>query len=121
MTLLFLISCKKETIIDNEIKSIPINIVEFQNIDTTFEGGKIIGLKLYRTNQDYTEIAFYKSGKKKSIHRILNSQCHGNYFDWFEDGKIKWERSYINGNIVGYNNEYDEKGKITFESPNIKK
>jgi len=121
MSILFLISCKKETIIEREIKSIPINIVEFQNIDTTFESGKIIGLKLHRTNQEYIEIVFYKSGKKKSIHRILNGQCHGNYFDWFENGQVKWKRSYINGNIVGFNNEYDEKGRLkqsSTEKPN---
>lgn len=111
-TALLLISCKKDTVIDREIKSIPINIVEFQKIDTTFQDRKIVGLKLYRTDKDYTELAFYKSGKKKSIHRILNSQCHGNFFDWFEDGKIKWKRSYIKGNIIGENNVYNEKGML---------
>lgn len=116
ITTLLLISCKKETIIDREIKSIPINIVEFQKIDTIFQGQKIIGLKLHQTDKNYTEIAFYESGKKKSIHRIFNGQCHGNFFDWFENGKIKWKRSYINGNIIGDNNEYDEKGNLKLSS-----
>lgn len=116
ITILFLISCKKDTVIDREIKSIPINIVEFQKIDTTFQSGKIVGLKLTRTNKDYTKIEFYGSGKKKSIHRIFDGQCHGDYFDWFENGKIKWKRSYINGNIIGYNNEYDEKGRLILSS-----
>lgn len=115
------LSCQKESVIDSELNSIPIDVSSFIKIDTTFLNGKISRLRLYKDDSDYTDIQFYQSDKKKSIHRVFNHQCHGKYLDWFENGKVKWEREYNNGNQIGLSKEFDEKGRLKQVNDNNKK
>lgn len=103
-----------------ELESIPIKVTDFTHVDTTFVNQNITGLKLYQDNSNYTNIEFYESGKKKFVHPVSDGQCHGKYVDWFEDGKIKWERSYVKGNQIGLSKHYNEKGLVTQIDDNSK-
>ena len=106
------VSCKKASVIDSELESMQVEMSTFKKIDTTYSNKKITGLKLFEDNSNYTNVEFYESGKKKFIHRVSNGQCHGKYIDWFENGKVQWERSYVNGNQIALSKHYDEKGRL---------
>lgn len=110
---IFFSSCKEKTVIENELDSLKINLKNFIAIDTIFyKSKKVKSLRLYKEKSEYVNVNFYESGKKKSIGSVKDSQCHKEYIDWYENGKIKWLRQYDLGNQIGKNIEYLENGNL---------
>ena len=122
LTSLLLCSCKKKTIIENELDSLEISVKNFNSVDTAFyENKKIKSLRFYKIKNEYTDVFFYESGKKKSIGQTKNSQCNNKYIDWYENGKLKWTREYDNGNQIGKSIEYQQNGNLKQTNDNDKK
>lgn len=106
-------SCKEKTIIENELDLLGINSKIYNNIDTIFyKSKKVKSLRFYKDIEEYVNVNFYESGKKKSIGNVKKGQCHNEYIDWYENGKQKWVRNYNLGNQIGKNTEYFENGNI---------
>ena len=113
LSFLIFSSCKKKTIIENELDSIEISAKDFNSVDTTFyENKKIKSLRFYKAKTEYVNVNFYESGKKKSIGPVKNSQCHNKYIDWYENGKQKWVRKYNLGFQIGKSVMFRENGSL---------
>ena len=122
LTCLLLCSCKKKSVIENELDSLKISAKNFSSVDTTFyENKKIKSLRFYKVKTEYTDVFFYESGKKKSIGQAKNNQCHNEYIDWYENGKQKWIRQYNLGNQIGKSIMFRENGNLEKEFDNDKK
>lgn len=114
-------SCKEKTTIENELDLLGINSKNYNNIDTIFyKSKKVKSLRFYKEIEEYVDINFYESGKKKSIGNVKNGQCHNEYIDWYENGKQKWVRNYNLGNQIGKNIEYLENGNLKQQFDNEK-
>jgi antitoxin component YwqK of YwqJK toxin-antitoxin module len=111
--LILFYSCSKKSTIETGLEELGINHKEFNSTDTTFyKNKKIQSLRFFKKKTEYTEVFFYESGKKKSIYRVKENQCDGKYIDWFENGKEKWVRQYINGNQIGTSVTFRENGSL---------
>ncbi|WNM18060.1 toxin-antitoxin system YwqK family antitoxin [Flavobacterium capsici] len=107
-----IISCKEKSVIETELESIEVHPENFSKIDTTFYENKTIKSLKFINGNDYVNVQFYKSGKKEFIHPVKNRQCHNKYFDWYENGTIKWEREYNLGNQIGKSISYRSDGTL---------
>lgn len=106
-----LFACHKKSVIESELNDLGVNIKDFTRIDTTFyKNDKIKKLRFEKSKNEDIRIKFYPSGKKKSFVTIKNSQVHGELIDWYENGKIKWQRYYEYGNSIKKSTTYDENG-----------
>jgi antitoxin component YwqK of YwqJK toxin-antitoxin module len=118
-TLSLISSCKNKTVIENELDSLGVKTENYNEIDTTFyENKKIKSLRFYKAKDEYVDINFYDSGKRKSIGNVKDNQCHNEYIDWYENGKQKWIRNYNLGNQIGKNKSYFENGNLKQEYDN---
>jgi antitoxin component YwqK of YwqJK toxin-antitoxin module len=119
---LFLFSCTKKTIIENELNSLNISAKNFNSVDTTFyKNEKIKSLRFYKTRSEYIDVSFYESGKKKSIGSVKNNQCHDKYIDWYENGRQKWVRQYNLGIQIGKSITFQKNGYPENQFDNDKK
>jgi len=106
-------SCKDKSLIDIALEDIGINVKSFRTIDTLFHNNKSIRrLRFTVAKGEYTDVYFYESGNKKTIHRNKNRQVHGKFSDWYENGNIKWSHEYKNGKQIGMNINYRSDGSI---------
>ena len=55
-------------------------------------------------------VSKYANGKPKEEFELLNGALHGEYKSYFEDGKIQFLNTYINGEQLGEQSEWYEKG-----------
>jgi antitoxin component YwqK of YwqJK toxin-antitoxin module len=114
ITLFLLHSCRETSILENELKILGINQNDFIKIDTTFyDNQSIEKLRFVISNKEDIRISFYRSGKKKSLIPLKNSQVHGECTDWYENGNKQWIRYYDSGNQIGQNKTYSSNGIIT--------
>ncbi|WP_430401173.1 hypothetical protein [Flavobacterium sp.] len=121
LSFLIFCSCKKKSIIENELDSLEISAKNFNSVDTTFyKNKKIKSLRFYKVKTEYVDVFFYESGKKKSIGQAKNNQCHNKYIDWYENGKQKWVRQYNLGNQIGKSIMYRENGNFEKQFDNDK-
>jgi len=119
---MLLFSCKKKSVIENELDNLQLSAENFTSIDTTFyESKKIKSLRYYKAKTEYINVSFYESGKKKSIGPVKNNQCHNKYIDWYENGKQKWVRQYNLGNQIGKSINFQENGNFEKQFDNDKK
>ncbi len=106
-------SCKKKTSIERELDLLDIKTAEYIKIDTVFyKSKKIKSLRFYKEKGEYVNVSFYESERKKTIGYVKNNQCHNEYTDWYENGKIKWTRKYNLGNQIGKNIQFREDGTM---------
>ena len=108
---LFISSCKKKTLIENELDLLRIKTEDYSKIDTVFyKSKKIKSLRFYKEKTEWITVNFYESEKKKSIGYVKENQCHNEYTDWHENGKVKWTRKYNLGHQIGKSNIFREDG-----------
>ena len=111
ISLLFLNTCQEKSILENEIEKLDIDQNDIIKIDTSFYDDKSIEkLKFIKSDKEDIRVSFYKSGKKKSLIHVKNSQVHGECIDWYENGHIKWKRFYDSGNSIKQSTNYDKDG-----------
>lgn len=114
---LAIVSCSKEqSLIDTQLKELQISPAAYNQIDTSFYANRAIqSLKLIKNPQEFIQLSFYESGKKKSLGKMVNEQFEGEFIDWYENGNIKWQREFTKGKGRGKNRIYFENGKLEKE------
>lgn len=74
-----------------------------------------VKISTYASKHEYwtKETSFFKN-KNKAVEITYNKlhQFHGYYTIWYEDGKIKEERNYFNGELHGEQRYWNDLGKI---------
>lgn len=74
-----------------------------------------IKISTYAFKHEYwTKETSYYENKNKAVEITYNKlhQFHGSYTIWYEDGKIKEERNYVNGELYGEHCYWNDLGKI---------
>jgi antitoxin component YwqK of YwqJK toxin-antitoxin module len=117
LTLIILLqSCQSKSIIDTELETLSIVPNYFNEIDTTYyDNHKIMALRFKLNSDEYIDVDFYESGKKKSIKPIKNSLLHNKHISWFENGNIELEERYKDGVLVGKVKEFFENGILRYQ------
>jgi len=130
--MIILSSCVQKTKTSYQEIDNDIFVENYISVDTSYFSDKSIKtLKYIKSDSEYVNIDFHESGDKKAIGTVKNGQVHGEYIDWFENGKIQWIRNYENGNQIGESKTYTNNGflkkvydnlenKVTYYYPNGK-
>ena len=100
-------------------------------LETTYKDGKKDGLEItwYDHPDCVEQEAFYKDGKLDGSVTHYSKKCRKDFFEmykkgvkdgveveYYNNGYLKAEGVYKNGNLNGYYSLYDRKGRFSFES-----
>lgn len=82
-----------------------------KEFEISLVNGNGIGMVWYETGEKKSKFEqknwemisnmnFYKNGNKKSYGKIKNKKWDGTYSEWWEDGKLNFERIYKDGELI---------------------
>lgn len=109
--MLLVTACKEKSVIEKELDILEIDATNYIKTDTSyFDHKKIKSLRFYINKKEYTEVKFYKSGKKKVLYTIKNNQIHGKNIHWYENDSLESISEYNLGIQIGKQTTFFENG-----------